>query len=282
MNVKHGKWHIALSSLVSLRWKKGIPKLVFHEKFEPWIKWILRFLTIVGIASSVVAFPNWYSSLLFSIIFFVVEQFIERSVFQYTTMYVQPLPDFNYDPAQWKGMAFAFPIDADPKMLNVVGCAFASKDYALSFFRLLKAWNYNLHEDKDDNICLSFIVENKTEYSTYLYPNMDRPSVRDFFNRASKSLKYEKYGKEHQQLVIQMTFCHLFPFGPKALLNTFVKSQKPERPFWLKPFIMEADGRLQMLHDAGQILKWHFTFKRRDQLTDRDYEYVHGKTVMKK
>lgn len=239
-------------------------------------------LTFIGIASSIVAFPDWLSSLIFSIALFMIEQFFERSIFQYTTMYVQPFPDFNYKSAEWKGMAYAFPIDNDPRMLNVVGCAFASKDYAIKFFKLLQAWNYNQPEDKENNICLSFIIENDKEYSTYLYPNMERKSVKDFFERAGESLKYEKYGKEHQQLVMQMTFCKIFPFGPKALLNNFIKTQKPGKPFWIKPFLMKADNSLVMLHDAGEILKWDFTFKKREDLDDAHYEYVHGKTIMKK
>jgi len=280
--MKHGDWNISLKSLISFKWEKGLPRLVVHEKYEKKVKWLLRILTCIGILSSILAFPVWYFSLSFALFLFLVEQFFERAIFQYTSIYVQPMPEFKYKPDEWKGMSFAFPRDPDPKLLNIVGCAFRSRDYGIAFFNLIKSWNYNETEDKVNNICFSFIVENENEYSTYLYPNPERETVRSFFDTVEQEQKLEKYGKQHQQLIMHMVFCKIFPYGETAQLKAFTKIQSKDRPFWLKPFIMDDGGHIEMIQDAEPILKYHYKFKRRSELTKKEIEYHHGKNVMGK
>ena len=103
-----GKWKMKLRSVISIRWKLPLPRLVIHEKYERGVKWILRTLAAFGIVSSVIAFSTWHYSLTFALLVFAFEQFFERAIFKYTVIYIQPMPDFRYDPKQWLGMAFAF------------------------------------------------------------------------------------------------------------------------------------------------------------------------------
>ncbi len=274
-----GKWKVALRSLVDIRFRKGIPKLVVHEQYERPIKWSIRILTAVGIATSIISIPTWYISLSLAVALFLFQQFLERAVFEYTSIYVQPMPNFTYDPSEWKGMAFATPAESEANMLNVVGCAFASLEYARNFFDLISSWNYGTKEDRENNICISFIVENESEYSTYIYPNKDRKVISDFFTTIEEKNKYEKYDKEHQRLIMQMTFCKLFPHSPQSQLNTFIKKQNPSRPFWLKPFLMNSNGQVTMLYDEPSILKFYYKYAKREDLKKTDFEYIHGRTT---
>lgn len=277
-----GKWKVSLRSLVDLKFRKGLPKLVIHEQYEGIVKWSIRILTAVGIVISVISIPSWYISLSVAVALFLIQQFLEKSVFEYTSIYVQPMPDFTYDSAEWKGMAFAIPAEPRENLLNVVGCAFASLEYARKFFTLISSWNYDNNEDRENNICLSFIIESDSQYSTYVYPNKDRKVISDFFKTIEEKSKYEKYGKEHQRLIMQMTFCKLFPYSSQSQLNTFIKNQDPSRPFWLKPFLMDSNGQVTMLYDEASILKFHYKYAKREDLTKTDFEYMHGKSVMKK
>jgi len=277
-----GKWKISFKSLISIRWQSHLPRLIIHEKYEKFVNWFLRILTVFGIISSLITFPIWYITLLFAIVLFLIEQFFEKSIFQYTSIYVQPMPDFKYDPEEWKGMAFSFPQDPDQKLLNIVGCAFATEEYAHKFFKLLKAWNYGEDEDKDNNIYLSFIVESEKEYSVYLYPNPERKTVDQFFEKAEDSQKYEKYGKEHQKLIMHKVFCKIFPYRGNSQLKIFIEKQSFDQPFWLKPFIMKENGQIEMVFNENAILKYHYKFKNRYELNKSEYEYQHGKNVMKK
>lgn len=58
-----------------------------------------------------------------------------------------------------------------------------------------------------------------------------------------------------------------------AKLKLFVESQPDDRPFWLKPFLMHDDGTLEMIHDEEPILKHHFKFRAKKNLTPHEYEY---------
>lgn len=270
-----GKWKISLKSVISLRWHKHLPRLVIHEKYEKYVKWTLRALILIGIISSVIAFPVWYVALTFAIVLVIIGQFFEKAIFLYTTIYVQPMPDFEYEPEKWKGMAFAFP--QDTKLLNVVGCAFSDREHAIKFFELLKNWNYGETKDMDNNICLSFIIESDEEYSVYIYPNLERRTIQEYFQEVEKIRKHEKYGKEHQQLVMQRIFWNRFPYGMNSQLKLFIQKQPKNRPFLLNPFIMKEDGQPEMIYNEISIVKYHFKFKNRHELKKNETEYQHRK-----
>jgi len=270
--MKAGDLRVSLRSLISVRWKSHLPRLVIHEKFEKRAKWIVRFLTAAAILGSVIAFPAWYLSLSFAAFMFLIEQFVERCIFQYTTIYVQPMPDFALKTEEWKAMAFDFPQEPGPTLLNVVGCAFATREYAHKFFALLRDWNYDQKEDQDNNICLSFILEDESQYVTFLYANPRRHTVKESFDAIEEARKLEKYGKEHQRLVIHMLLGKSFPFGPDAMLKVFVQKQPEDRPFWLQPFLFH-DGKPELIYDEDPILKHHFKFKCKKDLTPSEWEY---------
>jgi hypothetical protein len=139
-------------SPIEVRWNRGIPRFVIAERYEKRIKWGLRLLAAVGILSSLAVFPTWYSSLGFTLAIFIVEQILERTVFFYSSMFVQPLPHFDLDPSEWTAMAFLFPVDS--KTPPGLGLVFKSSDYGRRFFEWLSSWNYEADEDSQDNICV--------------------------------------------------------------------------------------------------------------------------------
>jgi hypothetical protein len=271
--MKVGHWDVKLRSLISVTWKRHLPRLVVHEKFQKHVKWTTRVITALTVLASVITFPVWYLSLAFAVFMFLFEQFVERSIFEYTTLYVQPMPGFVLKTEEWKGMAFAFPEEPDPRLLNVVGCAFATREYGHKFFELLRDWNYRAQDDVHNNICLSFILIDDTHYVTYLYPNPRRRTVMESFDTVERAQKLEKYGKQQQRLVMEMALGKSFCLPPDAKLRVFVERQPKDRPFWLKPFLMRDDGTLEMIDEEQPILKHEFKFKSKKELTTEDHEY---------
>jgi hypothetical protein len=263
-----------------IRWKNHLPRLVLLEKYENPVKWTLRILTVIGIASSVIAIPTWYSSMIISLSLFIIEQFFEKTIFQYTTIYVQPMPDFTYEPSEWKAMAFMAIEDIDPRIISSVGLVFNTKEYAKKVFTLFKSWNYNNNYDEKNNICLSFIIEKNNEYSTYLYPNPDRESILKFWKESEEELKFEKYGKEHFRIIMQMIFCKHFTYNKDSLLNKFIEMQKEGRPFWLQAFLVDQNNNPVAIKEIEPILKHNYRFLKREELTKNSNEYLHGKYVM--
>jgi len=267
-----GDWDVSIRSLISLKWENSLPRLVLHEKFEKHARWTARTIAAIAVLSSIIAFRNWYTSLLFAVLMFLLEQFVERCVFQYTTIYVQPLPDFGLDTEDWKAMVFAFPTDDGPPAMNIVGCAFGTRGYAHAFFDVLRKWNYGQDEDRENNICLSFILVDEMHYVTYLYPSMDRHTVGATFDAVGKERELEKYGKQHQCLVMQVALGKKFPYGSDAL-GVFLEKQHENRPYLLAPFLMHEDGTFEAITDEKPVLKHHFKFREKAQLKRCDPEF---------
>ncbi len=155
------------------------------------------------------------------------------------------------------------------------GPAFASVGYAAKVFDLFSSWNCDEAEDRDGNIRLSLIIEGNGNYTVYISPNTTRPTAESFFQHGDALKAGPKHGREHQKLIIMMTFCKLFPFAPGSLAHRFIEErrQDPDRPFWLQAF-RYAGGKIEMLYDIKPILMWKITIKERASLTRQDPEFT--------
>lgn len=194
-----------------------MPHIKISEKYQSKIKWILRILTIVGIVSSVFAFPTWYYSLIFSLVLFIIEQVFEQIIFTHTIMLVQPLPQ-NWDGSKWTGMIMA----SNGKDL-FLGFGFSDKNVGTDFFNTLFAWNEE-KDVNDSNIQLSLVQEDKDNYSVHIYPTAQRTFVRENYNLHERNFdKRKNAGKELNVLVTQMCFCKVFPMSPNCAYN-YLKS----------------------------------------------------------
>lgn len=274
------QWHNKLKTLINLRWHRGIPRLVVHEKYQGTIKWSLRVLTLIGIVSSVLYIPFWYLSLLLSLVLLAIEQFLERAIFLYTIFYLQPMPNFSWNVGtEWITMGFAFPAYETERDLNLVGPVFSSESCAHEFFELLREWNYGRDEDEQNNICLSFITTDGGYY-TYIYPNSERPSVNKAFSDIEESQKLQKYGKEPQKFIMQQTFCKRFNYSTNSLFKRFAEEQTSGKPYWLQPFLQSPNEALNILFSEQPILKYHIKIKQLNELAHNEVEYQHFKNVI--
>lgn len=257
------------SRIIKIRIHRGVPRLLVPSAFEPLFKWFLRGLTAVGILTSVLSFP-WYVGLGVAILLVLTEQFLERTVFQTAAIYIQPMPPFKVDENEWTAMGFAFPEDRfDPTLLNVVGPAFRSKEYATRFFGLLRDWNLGQSHDTENNIRLSFVTEKDgRHYTCYLYPSVIRKPVREFFENVP--IEDEE---RLARFIVQMKLCKTFALYQGSQLDKFFELQKKDRPFWLQPFLLKEGGEVELLYEVDPILKLHYAIKHRADLTPSDAEY---------
>lgn len=100
MKIKVGNLKVDSKTLIRFEWRKYYPKLIVHEKFEKQIKWILRTLALIGIVVSFLVLP-YYVGIIVTIVLFTVQTLIEKTMFEYSVMIVQPFPDFKIDYDQW-------------------------------------------------------------------------------------------------------------------------------------------------------------------------------------
>lgn len=275
MKFRLGNWKIDSSSLVRVHWKKYYPKLIVHEKFEKPVKWILRIITVVGITTSFLTLPYW-AGIVISFALFGIEQFFEKTLFEYSVMILQPFPEFEIDYDQWltNGYFLLNPeIENHAGYLNYFGPAYADKEYAIKFFNYIRSWNQDNDEDKENNICISFIIESDVSYSTYLYANPNRKWLDPMFAEYKKSVELEKYGKQQQSMVMQMVFWKNLKMKQGMFFHKFRKQQKDDEPFYFVPFYID-DGNPIPIQEL-RVWKTHYKIKGRSKLTPNEVEYHH-------
>jgi hypothetical protein len=270
-------WPAYLRSLVHVRWERGLPRLVVHERYEAPIKWTLRVLWFVGVCTSVLTLGP-LAGLGLALLLSALERFLERTVFRYATIVVTPLPDFSFSMDEITGMVFAYPADDDkrPAAHPCVGFAFSRRDLAAKFFDVLRRWNYGERIDKDNNIRLTFIWPTDGRgYYTCLYPHLRRRGVEAAFEEVGARMEKEKPGKEQLGLsVVWMIRKHLNE-SPGPGIRTFTQRHPPQddRPFWLQAFLSVDGAPGEILRDVEPILKFHYRVVNEGDLMESNLEY---------
>lgn len=258
-----------------LRSGRWIPRLFLHEKNEKRILWTIRALTVIGIAASIISLP-WQLSLLLAIALVAIDYFLEKTLFYYTSLYVQPLPDFTYDPDKWVANAFvSLGEPSSPSSQKIVGLTFNDSDYARKFFDLLRAWNYGESDDKEGNIRLSFITD-ENMYYVYLYPSFERRTIKQMHEKLKAENALPKYGKEHFGLIMSLVICKGFETKHGYALGTFTNNHAENAPFLLAPFLHNGGSAdPEPLFDIEPIQLHSYKARIPRDLTENDFEYVH-------
>ncbi|MGE0566620.1 MAG: hypothetical protein AB7O73_01615 [Bacteroidia bacterium] len=249
--------------------------MVIHERFEKILKWVLRLIAFIGIATSVIAIDQWYVSLGVTILIFLIEQFFETTAIEYTTMVVQPFPDFEVKYDQWKTNGFMIPQEKNDAGLAYFGPAYADKEYAIKFFQYLRSWvNHSSNDDTENNLVISLVIEPNEEYTTYLYANPGRKRLDTMFKFMGNQSKLEKYGKRQQEFIAQMTYWNTLDFKDGYFIKKFLDFQKTNEPFIFLPCVVPKDGKpMEFLFDHG-IKKYEFQVRHRYEVQKDELEDV--------
>ncbi len=275
MKIRVGNWKIDSRTLLRFEWRKFYPKLIVHEKFEKKIKWTLRILTAIGIGTSIVSLPPVYS-LILTLALLGIEQFFEKVLFEYTIFIIQPFPDFEVEYNQWLTNGYLFPNPDYQEEYNLkyhFGPTYKDREYAINFFEYLMAWNQvtNPTNDLDNNICISFVLEDDNSYTTYLYANPNRKWLDDMFNQYRKTVQLEKYGKNQQSMVMQMIYWKNIKIVEGTLFTKFINEQPQNGEFYFMPFYIENGTPVPI--EGIKILKRHYNYRKRSEINENDIEY---------
>jgi hypothetical protein len=250
------------------------------------VKWTLRILTLVGILVSIVTLPLSFS-LLLTIFLLLLEKILESIVFKFTTIFVQPMP--NYKLNSWLAMVFL--ISFEEGILHKIGMLFENAETANDSFECFQAWNYFQDTDTVNNIQITFVIEDEDEYTTYIYPSFSRQSIIESKKKIEQEHLVEKReNKEHQQLVVAPIFCRVFSNPSDSSFNFFLSRYKPGESFEFcvfardekfpdlntgKPLFLDYNKDLGM-SESPSITKSHLRIVHRRDLTENDIEYYHG------
>lgn len=261
-----------------LRWDGRFPKLVLHEKHEGKVKWSIRTLTGVGVATSLVSLPTEIGFPL-AVGLVLVDVFLERTLFYYTSLYITAFPDFKYEPDKWLAMVYVSFGPPTPDSDKIVGLVFSDKEYAKNFFNLLRAWNNGSSEDTENNIQLSFVTDEDIYY-VYLYPSIEKVSIKKTFAKIKRQGRLKKYGKEHFGIVMQMIICHEFETAGIYALGEFTNHHPNGRHFLLGAFFANGQNQPVPIHEIEPISKLNYKSKVRGDLTEEDFELAHWKRMI--
>jgi len=283
-------WNNRRRYFVRVEIRNRIPTMVLHSKYESNIKWLLRTITLVAVLSSVVSLA-WYLSLVLAAFLVAVEQILERIVFKFGILYVQPLIEWRSE--EWLGMTFGFPVGKGPL---IVGMFFRSQEYARELFQRIKTWNYDQDEDHDDNIRISFIIESNSEYSTYVYPSLERKSIKLFKEKVQEEVVGKSETKESEMLITSPVICKSFGHLPNSNFSKFRSLYKAGDPYLFGAYYVRSkvpeleEGRpfldkkraVVPVSGVAPVMKYHLKIADRSKLTKRDLEYHHGRFIMEK
>ena len=266
--------YVNLNSLLRIEWRRFYPVLVVHEKFEKSVKLILRIIAAIGIGTSVLTIDHWYFSLGFALIIFLIEQFFERSVFEYTTMVFQLPPPFDIEYGQWRGNGFMIPRFPDGMDLPHFGPAYVDESYAAKFFMYLRTWiNESSNDDMENNLVVSLIIEPNEEYTTYIYANPGRKRLDPIFKILAEESKYEKKGKKQQKFITQSIFWHTLDFKEGYHIKNFLKFYNPQKPFLFTPSVLQPFNLPPKFLPDYSIKKYHLKIKKREEVNKSEQEY---------
>lgn len=165
--------------------------------------------------------------------------------------YWQPLP--IWDQNQWYGFSYTqVPTEDGP--FWEVGIVFGDREYGRKAFEAIGGWNDNQGQDRQNNICISFIVrDDESEYIPFLYP---QPSMAG--------------GKGFMEIAI---LAKPFPNPPTSHFRKFQSSYKGD-PFLLGAFYLNNDTP-DLIRGITPVWKFHVKIKKRSQLTPQEFEYQH-------
>lgn len=262
-------------SLFGIDWTWPLPKVVIHERFKKQVTWSSRFLLIVGVATGALSFAAWWQGVLFAAALTLIQQFVERTIFRFTSIYVQPFPDFDFREARWRSMCFMLPTNQGSPAF--VGMGFENREVGSRLFDLIRSWNYNRAEDPENNLRISFVIENDREYSVYVFPSLWRTSVSAFFGYA-RNLRGQHH--QHQELVAQLILCRVFPGGPESTFERWRQRYQQGLPTLFAPFHYTQNGQCEPIRECHPIKKNNLRIVRRRDLARGDIEYSHGRTQM--
>lgn len=274
--------YVNSNTLFRFEWRKYYPILVIHEKFESILKWLLRIITIIGIATSVITIEIWYYSLGLSILIFIVEQFLERTAIEYTTMIIQPFPNFEIDYNQWKTNGFKIPIEKNDKDLACFGPSYKDETYAIKFFTYLRSWlNENNNDDISNNLIVSLVIEPNEKYTTYIYANLGRKRLDYMFKDIGSKNKISKYGKRQQRFIAQMFYWHTLDFKDGYFIKQFLEFQNSQKPYYFTPSVLQPFDLPPKFLEEYSIKKYHLLVKKRSEVKKFDPEYYFTPSLKK-
>ncbi|CAG9615158.1 hypothetical protein BACCIP111899_04395 [Bacillus rhizoplanae] len=243
-------------------------KIEIPAKYKPIILTI-KWLAII--ASIIVSFFTFSTlvAVLISTIIVLIGLFVERIIFKYNFLYINPTPKIRKEPQQ---VSVAVGIQQNKGMEQpFIGLVYRTETEAKEEFNYFKSLNSNRFKDEDNEIIVSYVFEDEKRYTLFIYPNITRTktmeNIADYQMRNGHNLDKKI---EPQILSFVRYFPSIFT-GEGDLKEILTNVVMPKTPYALKTMYFE-NGQIQNAQKKS-ILKYHMRIIDRDELNPQDMEY---------
>lgn len=222
MKIKVGKWRVDTKTLIEFRKEGKLPRLYVHEKFEKPLRWIVWIISFISFITIFIALDSYFLSVGIGLCLFGLSFVFDRAIVKYTSIVVQPLPEFEIDYNQWINVMTVSEPDYK-KHINLIGFVYKDMVYGKRFFNYIKEWNFREAIDKDANIILSIVEENDGAYTFYLYANPSRKNLDLMFKdeEIKTFMSKSKKDKVQERLVMEMAYWHTIHYTDNKHMRDF-------------------------------------------------------------
>lgn len=249
-------------------------EIILHEKHKKHIKFLKYILTAISLVSSFFAFQSVIIAFFFGLAIFLISQFLEKIIFSYNSLYIQPMPTFTIEQDKWLGAVFGYAEQPNnPHQIPVVGWALSDADYARKIHSALKAWSYGNLKDEEKNICMSVIIDEENDYIFFSYPSPNRETASQFFDKVEKQRKQKSLTDIHHKLFCMLIFGKRFTMLPNSYLPRFRERYQDGIPFLFSLGVLQSDSSFKKVDNLEDFMLFNLKIKDKKDLNRKDIEY---------
>ena len=266
-------WLNNLHFSIMLRRKNRFFEIILHEKYKKIIKSCKYVLIGIGLVLAFFTFQSVIIAFLFGLAIFLLSQFLEKILFSYNSLYIQPMPTFTIESDKWLGVAFGYAEQPNnPHHIPFVGWALSDADYARKIHSALKAWSYGNLKDDKKNICMSVIID-ENDYIFFSYPSPKRETASQFFDEVEKERKQKSLIDIHHKLFCMLIFGKRFKMLPNSYLLKFRERYRDGTPFLFRLVVLKSDDNFHNVDGLEDLILFNLKIKDKKDLAQKDIEY---------
>lgn len=232
-------------------------------RYKKMVKVINRGALAISVILSLFTIP-FPISLIIALVLAGISIAIEKVVFIYTVLHVNPVPT-RLRAKQQVSVYYACDTEDDVKK-PVLGLVYKTKTEAIEKYDHLKAIALDT-KDENNNLVVSFVFEDDKRYTLFMYPRKDREvayHTKDYFEST-----LEKGEKAKLRI---MSFIDYYPtsFTGKGRLREVLDEFMNNTPYSLNTYYFQ--NGMVIPARKRPIFKYHMRILKRDDLDDKDIE----------
>jgi hypothetical protein len=248
-------------------------RVIIPERHRGKVKFFKYIFAAIGLFSAFIIFGSVWITFAFGFVIYVISLALEKISFQHVYAFIHPLPNFDMDPEQWRGVGFGYAAPPNGEYeVPIVSMIVSSLDYVKKLESLFLSWTNGKYEDEVKNVHMTVVVLNAEEYIFFCYPNPKRPITERFFQSARDTLKNKSLEDEIAEHHITLVLGKRCKVGKGSYFPQFRKRFGSGVPVAFD-FILPPYDPLKKAEGIPSFIFFDFEIKDKSELTRKDFVY---------